>query len=1832
MAEYYREHGRYSLALAHWEKAWVATKGSKEAVGQKIAVRSIAGWTRLLGSIGHKETMAALFKELDELQLPLGSYGTFIEGTHDGLIMMNAKTGSAYRCGSYALANVAAALQMDGTLVKKLSQVDSPDGGFHVSELLPLAETNGFAVQAVWRPAGEKIVVPSVVHWKLNHYAAIVAERDGRYKVMDPTFRSHVWMDMETIDAEASGVFLVPTGKVPAHWLKLNSEECARTYGKGGPNEFDDDDDEGPSDCDDDDDPPASNDGPAGGDGDDDGDDCANSTPPSDSGMPQWIVSEPYATLWLKDTPLFYRQANGKWANLQLRYKHRGEDKGNNVGSFGPKWECNLVGFLQSSTATPDAYVNHAAGGGFRSYQTDGTADYKSQRKFSQGLTVGTVSGGSGSASVASGYAPVLSSPSGASTHYEFNVLNGIGKTNFFLTHRRDRYGRIRFLNYESIGSMVRLTNVVDLDGKTMTMAYTNTTFTNQITSVTDPYGRSAYFKYDATGLLTNITDMAGMTTSFQYDGSQRLTKMITPYGTNSFEYLTGTTANSYGTGYYNTLRRALRVTEPTGDKQLFAYCDFGPESWRHSYHWNRAQYAAISSTGKANVLDMPDADYERGGSKYWLHGTGNTNGFTVSDTVYSVSKPKNISGSRVTSYIGHVGSDGLSIGTQKRVSQINPAGVGTGVAIQRNDLGRPTQITRTSAGLYATYINNFDTAGRILQTVYGPRGERLRAYGYSSTNAFLLTSVTNALGEVIRYTHQAGTLKVTSITLPSGLVRSNVLFSTGGNAGFVSASMEVGFRTNYFNYQNGNRSAQTNELGLATTYLYDNLNRLISTVFPDSTTISNVYDKLDLVAVKDRLNHWTYYGYNSVRQLVAETNAAGQVTTYDYCSCGSPSTITRYNGSTPLVTQYAYDISGNLTNVIYPDGYQLNYTYNGFDQADTVTDSSGVQLHLDYHLLSTKFVVSAASIGGSYLFAKTFDEYGRVAGITDRNGVTVTNGYDALGRVTNRVTIDLYGQQRGSNVFVYTAKGLTNSTDELGHKTWFVYDAAGRLLSQTNANNEVLQFTYNPADQMLTLLDGKNQQTSWNYDEFGRVTNKLDAVREIFRYKYDQDDRLTNRWTAQKGDTFYRHDVIGNLTNVDYPGTVMDIALKYDGLNRLTNVVDAIGTTKFAYTDGGQLTSEDGPWADDTVSYSYSARRRAGLSLAQPNASAWTQGSGYDAYNRLSNVVSAAGNFLYTYWNSGLSDRVMSLGLGGPGYIQNDYDELGRLTSTALHKDFSTILNQHTYAMNEANQRTKQTFTDGNSIGNTHYTDYTYDDIGQLRTAKGKDHAYNYNTGLYVDTSRLNEQFGYAYDAAWNLNRRTNNALVQTFGVNNLNELTNATRSGTLTVAGQATGPRGGDSYWGYPLGVTNVVVSGTGLTTGNADLYTDGSWAKASATLADGNNTYSATAKDTYNRTASDNLTVNLPATNTFSYDYNGNLTNDGRRVFEYDYENQLTNVYVASAWRSEFKYDGFGRRRTRKEYTWSSGIGNWLLTNEVRYVYDGMLVIQERDGNNTPQVSYTRGNDLSGSPQGAGGIGGLLARTYMPSTLDPRLSTTAHAYYHADGNGNITALVNTNGIVVARYNYDPYGNLLGMSGPLAEANAYRFSSKEWLANAALYYYGFRCYEPNTQRWLNRDPIEEEGGINFYAFLENNPANEYDALGLLPPSNPTCAKLKQKIENLEKEVAKRARELYLDPQGLPGKVAGDDKKPSLSRSGHQRLLNEAKRNLAAKKALYQALCSDPEPPKHPKKTLEDYVDLADAISQAILVREGGSILVRTPFPRLPGIPATPPPIPATP
>ena len=188
--------------------------------------------------------------------------------------------------------------------------------------------------------------------------------------------------------------------------------------------------------------------------------------------------------------------------------------------------------------------------------------------------------------------------------------------------------------------------------------------------------------------------------------------------------------------------------------------------------------------------------------------------------------------------------------------------------------------------------------------------------------------------------------------------------------------------------------------------------------------------------------------------------------------------------------------------------------------------------------------------------------------------------------------------------------------------------------------------------------------------------------------------------------------------------------------------------------------------------------------------------------------------------------------------------------------------------------------------------------------------------------------------------------------------------------------------------------------------------------------------------------------------------------------------------------------------QDFAWSGS--GWTQTNEVHYIYDGNLVFQERDKNNNPLTTYTRGIDLSGTLDGAGGIGGLLARSdnqkIVPAILTPvtpNPQNVVTSYYFSDLDGNVVALVSPSGMVLAQYEYDPFGNLISKGGLMADINKYRFSSKEWNDNTGLYYYGYRFYDPNLERWLNRDPIEENGGLNLYYYVGNNSIDFIDPYG---------------------------------------------------------------------------------------------------------------------------------------
>jgi len=184
----------------------------------------------------------------------------------------------------------------------------------------------------------------------------------------------------------------------------------------------------------------------------------------------------------------------------------------------------------------------------------------------------------------------------------------------------------------------------------------------------------------------------------------------------------------------------------------------------------------------------------------------------------------------------------------------------------------------------------------------------------------------------------------------------------------------------------------------------------------------------------------------------------------------------------------------------------------------------------------------------------------------------------------------------------------------------------------------------------------------------------------------------------------------------------------------------------------------------------------------------------------------------------------------------------------------------------------------------------------------------------------------------------------------------------------------------------------------------------------------------------------------------------------------------------------------------------VSNGVPVSSIKYLYDGWNLVVATNSQASVLESFMWGGDLSGSMQGAGGVGGLLEVSYVGSS-------TTNCFPAFDGSGNLAALVDAaNGTTSANYEYGPFGEVIRQTGPMAKVNPIRFSTKYQDDESDLLYYGYRYYKASTGTWPSRDPIGEpgfevlrngkvnvaSGGANLYLFVKNNGENYFDPLGL--------------------------------------------------------------------------------------------------------------------------------------
>ncbi|MDD2600712.1 MAG: hypothetical protein PHO37_16070 [Kiritimatiellae bacterium] len=224
---------------------------------------------------------------------------------------------------------------------------------------------------------------------------------------------------------------------------------------------------------------------------------------------------------------------------------------------------------------------------------------------------------------------------------------------------------------------------------------------------------------------------------------------------------------------------------------------------------------------------------------------------------------------------------------------------------------------------------------------------------------------------------------------------------------------------------------------------------------------------------------------------------------------------------------------------------------------------------------------------------------------------------------------------------------------------------------------------------------------------------------------------------------------------------------------------------------------------------------------------------------------------------------------------------------------------------------------------------------------------------------------------------------------------------------------------------------------------------------------------------------------------HDLDGNLLSFNGWQYVWNGENRIvlaSNVeYVVT-----FVYDHQSRCIEKAQHKGTE-------TRSLSFVWDDFNIISETLSTNNssfiPHSSsfYIWGLDLSGSLQGAGGVGGLL------SVVKNQADLSAKAYYAtADANGNVTEYVSTNGTVEAHREYSVFGETLVSTGAMKDDFTHWWSTKPFDPVTGFSEYEYRKYLPPIGRWLSRDPIEERGGLNQYIFINNIPLCAYDLFGL--------------------------------------------------------------------------------------------------------------------------------------
>jgi len=512
---------------------------------------------------------------------------------------------------------------------------------------------------------------------------------------------------------------------------------------------------------------------------------------------------------------------------------------------------------------------------------------------------------------------------------------------------------------------------------------------------------------------------------------------------------------------------------------------------------------------------------------------------------------------------------------------------------------------------------------------------------------------------------------------------------------------------------------------------------------------------------VTDGLGAATQRQFDANRNPTRVINRRGYFSDSTFDSRGNRLTERRYKNPFPDTSQFVdrswtYDARDNVLSatdsmgteswtynahdeiLTYTDklGHTTSNTYDAHGKLLTVTDRNGIVAVTNTYDANGRLSTMANALGNTISFE--WDARGRRSRSTDPTGAATSFAYDLLDRVTVVTFPDLTTTQN-----TYNCCTLTQTVDQNGGVTQFVYDKLARLTRKTDPTGAIVQQAYDAVGNLVSATDPNSHTWQWQYDALNRKAREIDPLANQRTWLYDAEGNITRRVDGKGAITDYSYDAFNQRTLTSYPDATT-VAVAYDDVGNRLTVDDAVGHWAWTYDALSRMTSELTPMAASPTQYQYDNEGHR-TRLTDPDGNQTV--TEYNAAYGVSTVRFPLGmqtlSVAYQRDSRGLmTERVLPNGVRST----YNYDSLGRPTTIEHRRADTTLLFQFAHQYDAAGNLTRETSQRWDiGLGTTvpHETQYRYNARHELTGEK------YFLSGIFI------LDLDYSYDLAGNRSRK---------------------------------------------------------------------------------------------------------------------------------------------------------------------------------------------------------------------------------------------------------------------------------------------------------------------------------------------------------------------------------------------------------------------------------------------------------------------------------------------